>query len=595
MTQDKFSKEINLNKKLTKKYVDQSKVFTQNITQLNNIKNSKPFIWWQNYNVIKKIFINKKKLSKKVIKKISDYYYIYKKNPKKFKILKSIYESEKNTLTINKIDKHFLIVETNKKIDVIIPWYGDKNIFKLIPNILKSDYNHLSKIFIINDDYPDKELSNQLEKFIKKIKDKKIIFINQFENKGFVGTVNHGFSLIKNDCVILNSDVLTTKNLIKKILDVSESDQKIATITPLSNNATIFSVPKFLEKNEDDDYTLTGNICEKIYPQKTINVPTGHGFCMFIRKKYLDKYGIFDEKTFGKGFGEENDLCMRFAKHGLKNLALLNTYIIHLESQSFGNKQRINQIKNNYPKLLKKHPLYDQLVQKFIKQNPLKDIQNLVGYFQKNPNILNRENILIITHTNPYKIIGGVEVETTTLIQHINNKYPDKNVLLYFFDQLKNQHSLFILENNIVIKKISFNKEINSENILSWIIKSFKINLTIIEHLMYHSLSYGKILKENKIKFVLFIHDFYFYCPNSDLINDKNIFCKYEHKNKICENCLLNKLNAKVNILEWRKKSKEIINKYSDVVVFNSEFTKDKYLKLFNLKSNKKFKISYPE
>jgi len=312
---------------------------------------------------------------------------------------------------------------------------------------------------------------------------------------------------------------------------------------------------------------------------------------MFIRKKYLDKYGIFDEKTFGKGYGEENDLCMRFSKHGLKNSAILNTYIAHLESQSFGEENRIEQIKNNYPKLLKKHPSYDKIIQNFIKTNPFKDTQELIRFFKENYSILEEDIILIITHTNPYKIIGGVEIETSNIIEHINNKYSNKNIALYYYDQSKNQLTLVIINNGSIIKQLKFNKNIDSKNILIWIIKTFKINLTIIEHLMYQSLEYGKILKNNNIKSILFIHDFYYFCPKADLINNNNIFCKYESKKEICEKCLLNK----IDITNWRQESKNIIDKYLDIVIFNSEFTKDKYLELFNIKSNKKFKISYPE
>jgi len=586
-------KEILKNKELQNELLSLKKYENDLQIQLDQIINSKFYKLWQKYNDGKKFILNNKKkdLLKKFFRKISNYYYLYKENPKKFKIIRSIYKSDNNPILINKIGQNFDIKDIKKQLDVIVPWYGDKNIFNLIPNIMEKDFNHLSKLFIINDCYPNEELSKQLENFIKNLKNEKIIYVKQEKNKGFIGTINNGFNLIKNDCIILNSDTLTTKNWLKKIIDVAESDSKIATITPLSNNATIFSVPKFLEKNEDLDYEKTNNICEKICLQKSIDIPTGHGYCMFIRKKYLDEYGIFDKKTFGKGYGEENDLCMRFSKHGLKNLAILNTYIAHLESQSFGEEKRIEQIKNNYPKLLKKHPSYDKIIQNFIKTNPFKDTQELIRFFKENYSILEKDIILIITHTNPYKIIGGVEIETSNIIEHLNNKYPNKNIALYYYDQSKNQLTLVIIKNGSIIEQLKFNKNIDSKNILIWIIKTFKIKLTIIEHLMYHSSEYGKILKDNNIKSILFIHDFYYFCPKADLINNKNVFCKYENKKELCEKCLSNK----IDISNWRKENKDLINKYSDDVIFNSEFTKDKYLELFNIKSNKKFKISYPE
>jgi len=186
--------------------------------QFDQIVNSKFYKLWQKYNNSKKFILNNKKedLLKKTFRKALNYYYLYRKNPKKFKIIKSIFKSDNNPIIINNIEKNFNINNTEKQIDVIIPWYGDKNIFKLVPNILETDSNCLSKLFIINDGYPNMELSNQLENFIKNLKNEKIVYVKQQKNKGFVGTVNNGFSLIKNDCIILNSDTITTKNWLKK-------------------------------------------------------------------------------------------------------------------------------------------------------------------------------------------------------------------------------------------------------------------------------------------------------------------------------------------------------------------------------------------
>ena len=35
------------------------------------------------------------------------------------------------------------------------------------------------------------------------------------------------------------------------------------------------------------------------------------------------KVGIFDEKRFGRGYGEENDFCQRAAKLGFKNIIFI--------------------------------------------------------------------------------------------------------------------------------------------------------------------------------------------------------------------------------------------------------------------------------
>lgn len=61
-----------------------------------------------------------------------------------------------------------------------------------------------------------------------------------------------------------------------------------------------------------------------------VEVPTGVGFCMYIRRDCLDAVGChFDEQTFGKGYGEENDWCQRAHKLGWKNYHQLNVFAYH--------------------------------------------------------------------------------------------------------------------------------------------------------------------------------------------------------------------------------------------------------------------------
>lgn len=43
----------------------------------------------------------------------------------------------------------------------------------------------------------------------------------------------------------------------------------------------------------------------------SIEMPTGVGFCMGINWDVWKNIGSFDEDRFGKGYGEENDWCMR--------------------------------------------------------------------------------------------------------------------------------------------------------------------------------------------------------------------------------------------------------------------------------------------
>ena len=56
---------------------------------------------------------------------------------------------------------------------------------------------------------------------------------------------------------------------------------------------------------------------------------------MYIRRDRLDDVGYFDEATFGKGYGEENDWCQRAEKRGWTNYHQLNVFAYHKGGVSF--------------------------------------------------------------------------------------------------------------------------------------------------------------------------------------------------------------------------------------------------------------------
>ncbi len=65
-------------------------------------------------------------------------------------------------------------------------------------------------------------------------------------------------------------------------------------------------------------------------------VITGVGFCMYVTRRALDRCGPFDEDTFGRGYGEEVDFCLRASRLGLRHLVEDSTYVHHHGGVSFG-------------------------------------------------------------------------------------------------------------------------------------------------------------------------------------------------------------------------------------------------------------------
>ena len=75
--------------------------------------------------------------------------------------------------------------------------------------------------------------------------------------------------------------------------------------------------------------------CAEANGQRSIAIPTGVGFCMYIRRACLDEIGLFDAETFGRGYGEENDFCMRAAAAGWRNVLAGDVFVYHEGAVSF--------------------------------------------------------------------------------------------------------------------------------------------------------------------------------------------------------------------------------------------------------------------
>ena len=108
---------------------------------------------------------------------------------------------------------------------------------------------------------------------------------------------------------------------------------------------------------------LMGSLVEEVSGNLRPEVPTGNGFCLYITRDAIDEIGLFDEASFPRGYGEENDFCMRALKAGYKNLIEDSTFVFHHRSASFGDEKTLLSAAGS-DALRSLHPEYKALVQR---------------------------------------------------------------------------------------------------------------------------------------------------------------------------------------------------------------------------------------
>jgi GT2 family glycosyltransferase len=227
-----------------------------------------------------------------------------------------------------------------------------------------------TKVLLIDDASTDKRVLPLLQTWANDAKPYRRLLIHE-KNRGFVATANHGMRIAGTDVVLLNSDTEVAGAWLQHLADCLDSDNSIATATPWSNNGEIVSIPEFCvanpaPKNLQAIASAIASCASPVYPQ----MPTAVGFCMAISLYAIETVGLFDEVTFGPGYGEENDFCQRAEQAGLSNVLCDNAYVVHHGGASFG-PLGLKPDEKSMQRLLAKHPDYLRKVSEFIVSDPL--------------------------------------------------------------------------------------------------------------------------------------------------------------------------------------------------------------------------------
>lgn len=458
-----------------------------------------------------------------------------------------------------------------KKCDIIVPIYNAYEfVDKCILSIIKNTEFNGNKLILINDKSPDANISKLINAYKQKYD-----FIDVLENDtnlGFVGTVNKGMQYSKNDVVLLNSDTEVTPNWLNNIIKCAYSEKMIGTVTPLSNNATLVSVPKGLKENN-----LPSNMSLEEY-QELINkiayndiceLPTAHGFCMFIKRELLNKIGYFDYESFGKGYGEENEFSFRCMDYGYKNVLCDNTIVFHKEKQSFSEK-REKLVKEHSKILEDRYPLYTKRVELWCQEFPIKYICENIDY---QLNMYKRQNILILIHdwSNVNNNVGGTTLHVLDLINSMRDKYnfhvfyPENGIykVTSYFENSEKTIKFNSIDNYNLFGYYNH----QYRKIIEQVVSAFRIDIIHVHHMIGHFFDILDVAKENKIKINITLHDFYCLCPSINMLYKMEKYCPFL-KQKDCLKCLQYKTSLKNNVIpEWRKNWNKYLSEFDNIFV----------------------------
>jgi len=411
---------------------------------------------------------------------------------------------------------------------VIIPVYNAPN---EVDRCLASVLTHTpreTQIIVIDDASTDPQIEELLRRY--STTSNLFVFRNP-TNLGYTRTVNRGLSFAgARDVVLLNSDTRVTPNWLQRLRSCAYSDNRIATVTPLSNNAGAFSAPIAGQENELPDSPgldacsrLIAHCSESIFPV----VPTGNGFCLYIKRACLDEVGGFDSSTFPRGYGEENDFCMRAGKAGWKHVIDDRSFVYHVRSASFGS-QKQALIAEGRKRLDERHPTYSREIGVFSKGSEVIRARENVGKALElaRAGVIKSPKVLFVVSTQT----GGTPQTNLDLMRALLGRYEPlllrcdtKNIEL----STLNDGNIEVIDRYKLSNNITAFPHVSEEydNIILSILQKYNIELLHIRHIAWHSLNLTKICKQFGIPIVFSFHDFYTICPTIKLLDENLSYC----------------------------------------------------------------------
>lgn len=438
----------------------------------------------------------------------------------------------------------------NYPVDIIVPVYrGLADTRLCVESVLASQCKTPFRLIVINDASPDPEVTTWLRQM--EGKDPRFMLLENPENLGFVGTVNRGMALSdQHDVLLLNSDTEVANDWLDRLHNAAWSDQKVASVTPFSTNATICSYPHFCQDNPLPAGYTTAQI-DRLFAQthlgKTLDIPTAIGFCMYIRRDCLTNIGLFDVANFGKGYGEENDFCRRAANAGWRNLHALDTFVLHTGGVSFGATKSAREIAA-METLRRLHPDYENVVHQFVQADPARSFRYAIDIarLQADP----RPAVLAIVHN----LGGGTQRQVEELAQH-----------------LAQQAQFFTLTSiNPTTVKLQWLAQEEGFTLFFTLPEQFDALLTTLRaigisqlhfhHLLGHHAIVQQLPMQLNVPYDFTAHDFYTLCPQISLTDAQHQYCGEQGADQ-CRQCLQRRPTPNAESIEdWRLKTAQLLS-----------------------------------
>lgn len=423
-------------------------------------------------------------------------------------------------------------------VDIIIPVYrGLEETRRCLDSVLADRHRPAGSVIVIDDCSPEPELSQWLMELAAS---GSIRLLQNKTNLGFVQTVNRGMKeAAPHDVVLLNSDTEVPEGWLQRLAACAYADARTGTVTPFSNNATICSYPSISGGPLLPGQTVASldNVFRRVNAGRAVPIPTAVGFAMYIRRDCLQETGLFDADTFGRGYGEENDFCMRAKAKGWRHMLACDTFVYHAGEVSFG--QNSPHRTEAWGRLIALHPEYPRQVARHVRL-----ASTASARFAITGALFHDAALPVVLHV-AHVYGGGTERHIQDLIRRTSKQInhlllrPVEGGVELFVPSMEGHPS----------HKFQADEEVE----LVQLLRHLGLRRVHIHHIAGYKCDLRRMIRLLDLPFDLTVHDFYGICPQINLISGPTkTYCGLPEASR-CNVCLAdgNQFGA-TDIISWR-------------------------------------------
>ncbi len=474
-------------------------------------------------------------------------------------------------------------------VDVVVPVHrGAADFIACVESVRRSPAAG-ARLVVVDDASPDPALREAVEAAAAR---GEVVLLRHPRGLGFPAAANTGLRHAclhvagPRDVVLLNPDTVLPPGWLERLAKAAYAAPDIGSVTPLTGDGSILSYPHPDAPDppaidaDPDAPVLTDNLSGLQVTERLdalartangtglVDLPTGIGFCLFIRHDCLAEVGLLREDAFAQGYGEENDWCLRARQLGWRHVAATGVFVTHLGGRSFGaGRQAL--LARNLAVLNRLHPGYDALVQRFLAADPLAPARrrmDLVRWAQGR----RARSMVLLTHGHG----GGVERHLRERCEALRRAGLRAIVLRPApagalpstaedricavsdgaEDGFPNLRFRLPLQRTALVALLRAERPLRVE----------------VHHLLGHAPEVASLAAALDVPYDVVVHDYALWCPRVSLCSHAQHYCGEPQEVTTCEACVADlgsRIGEDIGVAALRRRSAALLGDARQVVV----------------------------